>query len=572
MDEKKTQKQAVLGTLVNEDASGIIAYSDQIYDKKEEKSVENIGADHEKRVKQLETWDEQLQDTIENITKTGEASAASNVTYNHNDSQLNASNVQQAIDEVYSKGNSNVENTREELNQSLQDVYKKSNPNDEDGNIIDTNTIESVQDNPEFVEAKTDSDDKLLESTDVKGKKTFYSDAEVKGKFTHDGVLHYSEDNPEFLCVLTDSEDKLIVGIDKETGSPRYGVGVPTQIKEYIDEKVNSIFGSNDTTDAIDTLNEVKNFLTGFTNKDTLKALLNDIYKRSNPNDEEGNIIDTNSIVSVEDNPEYIKAITDSVGKLIEAIGLDGVRKFFAGIDIQGVKQCVIDNPEYIAAWLDYNDRIILAIENDGNLYFGYGIPNQIQSVLDAINTSLTSALEDIEKKINLGNDTYPSDVHEIAENPEYISVVLDAAQKILEAYGVDGIKRLFTALEVMGTRMSMEENPEYIKVDVDKDDKILGGFKTDGDYVFGAGVPTQIQEKTKEIADNLDTANAIELGSDSDGNVYATTGVDGNIEVTSDDTGTVYMTYDTDKVSIEDAYEDEEGNLIVEQNKVITL
>lgn len=40
---------------------------------------------------------------MENITKTGEASAASNVTYNHSDSKLDATNVQQAIDEVSSK-------------------------------------------------------------------------------------------------------------------------------------------------------------------------------------------------------------------------------------------------------------------------------------------------------------------------------------------------------------------------------------------------------------------------------------------------------------------------------------
>lgn len=125
-------------------------------------------------------------------------------------------------------------------------------------------------------------------------------------------------------------------------------------------------------------------------------------------------------------------------------------------------------------------------------------------------------------------------------------------------------------------TIVSVEDNSEFIKVDVDKGNKILGGFKVDGDYVFGAGVPTQIQVKAKEIAkeiaSNLDTANAIDLDSDIDGSIYASMGKDGNIDVTSDDEGAIYMIYDTDKLDIKDAYEDMNGNLIVEQNKVMIL
>lgn len=431
-------------------------------------------------------------------------------------------------------------------------------------------------------------------------KKSNYNDGDDIIDFN---TIHLVEDNPEYIAAWVDADERLLVGIKKDTGSPYYGVGVPEQVKDYIDAQINKILGTDDVTSTIDSLKELEAFLKDFSNSDTLKELLNlkadvtalntaqetlqtdidDKYKKSNPNDGEGNVVDTNTIVSVEDNPEYIKAITDSVGKLIEAIGLDGVRKFFAGIDVQGVRQNVVDNPEYIAVWTDSDDKLLLAIENDGNVHFGYGVPKQVEEFAESLNTAintkiddLAQALEDaktdIDKKINFGDSTYPADVHEISENPEYISVVLDAAQRILEAYGVDGVKRLFTAIELMGTRMSVEDNPEFIKVDVDKDDKILGGFKVDGDYVFGAGVPTQIQVKTKEIADNLDTANAIELDSDTDGNIYASTGQDGNITVSAADDGTVYMEYDTDNIDIVDAYEEEDGSLIVEQNKVMTL
>lgn len=487
-------------------------------------SLEEENIKQNERLDNAEAKDREFQTTLDNITKTGEASAASNVTYNHNDSNLDATNVQQAIDEV----------------------RKRSNYNDGE-NIIDFNTI------------------------------------------------HLITDNPEYICVAVDADEKILYGI-KTDGQPYFGVGCPQQVKDYIDEQINKILGTDDITTTIDSLNEIEDFLKDFTNSDTLKKLLDlkanvdevrgttdDIYKKSNPNDSEGNVVDTNTIISIEDNPEYIKALTDSVGKLIEAIGIDGIRKFFAGINIQGTLQCVTDNPEYIAVWLDNNGKIIFAIENDGNPYFGYGVPKQIKEFAEDLNIAISSKIDelmqalenaktDVDKKIHLGDNTYPVDVHKVSENPEYMSVILDAAQKILEAYGIDGIKRLFTAIELMGTKMSVEDNPEFIKVDVDKGNKILGGFKANGDYIFGAGVPTQIQVKAKEIADNLDTANAIDLDSDIDGNIYASTGKDGNIDITSDDEGIIYMAYDTDKLDIKDAYEDMNGNLIVEQNKVIIL
>ena len=398
MNKDKRNNIQLLGTLNNADESGIIANANQIYDANEDKSTQDVSKEHTERIKNLETKENSMQTTLENITKTGEASAASNVTYNHSDSKLDATNVQQAVDEV----------------------RKRSNYNDGD-NIIDFNTI------------------------------------------------HLITDNPEYICVAVDANNKILYGI-KTDGQPYFGVGCPKQVKDYIDEQINKILGTDDITTTIDSLKEIEAFLKDFTNSDTLKKILDlkanvdevrattdDIYKKSNPNDSEGNVVDTNTIFSIKDNPEYIKALTDSVGKLIEAIGLDGVRKFFAGINIQGTLQCITDNPEFIS-------------------------------------------------------------------------------------------------------------------VELDKLGHILGGWKTDGDYYFGAGIPTQIQLNTRDIYDELSTANAIEIDTDNEGNVYTTTGINGNISVEFNDNGNVFLIYDTDKVDIEDAYEEKNGTLIVEQNKVITL
>ena len=261
----------------------------------------------------------------------------------------------------------------------LQDVYKKSNYND-DNEVIDFNTI------------------------------------------------HLITDNPEFICVAIDTDDKILYGI-KADGQPYFGVGCPQQVKDYVNEQINKILGTDDITTNIDSLKEIEAFLKDFTNGDTLKKLLDlkanvdevrvttdDIYKKSNPNDEEGNVVDTNTIVSIENNPEYIKVITDNVGKLIEAIGLDGIRKFFAGIEVQGTLQCVTDNPEYIAVWLDNQERIVFGFKINGDPYFGYGIPGQINSVIESLKSNIKTRIDTLQQSIdnNILALDYNSDTGEL--------------------------------------------------------------------------------------------------------------------------------------------------------------
>ena len=103
MNKDKRNNIKILGTLSNADESAIIANANQIYDANEDKSTQDVSKEHTERIKNLETKEDAMQTTLENITKTGEASAASNVTYNHSDSKLDATNVQQAVDEVSTK-------------------------------------------------------------------------------------------------------------------------------------------------------------------------------------------------------------------------------------------------------------------------------------------------------------------------------------------------------------------------------------------------------------------------------------------------------------------------------------
>ena len=471
MNKDKRNNIQLLGTLNNADESGIIANANQIYDANEDKSTQDVSKEHTERIKDLEAKEDAMQTTLENISKTGEASAASNVTYNHSDSKLDATNVQQAIDEV----------------------RKRSNYNDGD-NIIDFNTI------------------------------------------------HIITDNPEFAIVAVDNNDRILYGIKKDC-QPYWGIGVPNVVRNYVDKQVNDILGTNNITETIDSLKEVEKFLSDFKNSDTLKALLDtksnktdvdnaiaavnadiaDKYKKSNPNDEEGNVIDTNSIKSVVNNPEYFKAFVDNTNKLIETIGLDGIRKFFAGINIQGISQCVIDNPDYLIAWADNTNKIIFAIQHDGNPYFGYGVPKQIKTVIDEINADvankyaevkqsisdtskhLSEASIDIDKKINFGNNVYPSNVHEVSEFEDNNSVLLDSLNHIIESVGSDGVRNFFAGINVKGNKFTTTDNPEYKAVLLDKDNKIIIGVKNDGDIYFAAGVPKQVTDAISKVVKDIE-------------------------------------------------------------------
>lgn len=102
----------------------------------------------------------------------------------------NLSNVNSSINTLRSTITSNKtlsDASYLELKQNIDDNYILSNPKDSSGNTIATNSLFRI------------------------------------------------DQNDEFIYALLDSSDRILVAFDTETGSPIYGVGVPTEIKEYID-------------------------------------------------------------------------------------------------------------------------------------------------------------------------------------------------------------------------------------------------------------------------------------------------------------------------------------------------
>lgn len=75
---------------------------------------------------------------------------------------------------------------------------------------------------------------KMQEEIDGVYKKSNYNDGDNVVDFN---TVHFILDNPEYLYAIVDADDKLLFGIDRETGTAVFGV-IPEQIAEYVDNKI----------------------------------------------------------------------------------------------------------------------------------------------------------------------------------------------------------------------------------------------------------------------------------------------------------------------------------------------
>ena len=111
---------------------------------------------------------------------------------------------------------------------------------------------------------------------------------------------YYSE-SPEWIKVITDSEDKVLAGI-KADGTVEWSVGVPTPVREYIDDKLKDIDFSQ------------------------IDSSLNELYSIKVDKEEGKGLIDSSiaeSFYSI-DCSEYLQVTTDEEDKIVMGIKENG--------------------------------------------------------------------------------------------------------------------------------------------------------------------------------------------------------------------------------------------------------
>ena len=349
-----------------------------------------------------------------------------------------------------------------------------------------------------------------------------------------DQVFGKYEENPEFVRLYKDVHNKILWGI-RTNGDIYYGAGVPSQIRDYIDSKIRELH--------LDKVDDILVFLDDLLDSDkTLKELLEELDIKKVDKEEGKSLIDADfaSGITYIESPEFKEVKLDAEDKILEAIYNDGTKLFPVGFSIGGVLCKTLHYPEFLAAWLDGSNHLIMAFKKDGDILFGIGVPSQIKQFV-------ISLIEDIEERIGHYTD-----------NLEFIDVLLDSVDKILEGHKKNGNKYFGTPVENDAAEIRSESNPEFLDVTTDNNGKIINSIDHELEDIHYGGI------NISEVKRDLDNETLL-TDCDEDGIIYTVENNDSTITLEVDDELNLYEVKDSHQTA-EIVMEEETGDIYLEQ------
>lgn len=401
----------------------------------------------------------QLEDAIKDITVSGGASTATAVSYNNETSGMTAITAQGAIDELAAKNKAQdtTIGTKAEKSDVATELDKKF-------------------DKENIAQEFGDSDDKVVSQSAL--------------------PFRYIQ-NEEFIFAKVDANDKLLFGILWD-GTPVFGKtsAVEDRLQAQVTllaEKVATILGDDDTTSAIDTLKELKNFFASIDNNQTLTSILANLNSVSTKLGEDiKNLQDTKvdkeegkSLIEDEvkecfkviENEEFIHAVVDSEGRLLFGIYRDSGKPYFPLNEMYHVEQ----NEEFFAVWLDAANHVFFGIRRDGQIIGEIHAVNALKQVISQLQSDLAS----LQEKVGTIDTNLKEllDIFSLQENPEYMAVEKDADGRVLSATYNDGSHYIHNAKsETIPEEFEHIEDPEgRTVITTDADGKILSYRDSNG-------------------------------------------------------------------------------------------
>lgn len=317
--------------------------------------------------------------------------------------------------------------------------------------------------------------------------------------------------NEEFIFAKVDAEDKLLFGIQWD-GTPKFGKtsAVEDRLQSQVNllaDKITTILGDDDTTNIIDTMNELKMFFADVENTQTLTSILANLdnvaknLDKTTIKDEEGNVQDTP--FKVIENDEFIHAVIDSEGRLLFGIYRDSGKPYFPQNDMYHISQ----SEEFLWVILDAANHPLLGIQQDGTCWAAKAQwLDDIKAIKEAL-SSIGEALKTFQPKED-GKGLINLDVADsffYISNDEYIIAVVDAENRILAGIKYDA-QPYFPNHEMY----SVITNEEWIYAIIDADNKVLCGFRADDGHmvVGGIDISTFITNAIIDIADIKERTN----------------------------------------------------------------
>lgn len=303
--------------------------------------------------------------------------------------------------------------------------------------------------------------------------------------------------NEEFIFAKVDAEDKLLFGIQWD-GTPKFGKtsAVEDRLQSQVTllaERVATIMGDEDTTNVIDTMNELKKFFAEIENTQTLTSVLANLnslntkfgediknLQDTKVDKEEGKSLiedEVKECFRVVENEEFIKAIVDAEDKILFGFYRATGKPYYPLNEMYHV----IQNKEYFAAWLDEADHVLLGIRRDGEIIGEIHAVNALKQVISQLQSDVAS----LQEKVGTIDTNLKEllDVFSLQENPEYLAVEKDEEGKILSSTNSDGSHYIHKVKsETIPTEFEHIEDPEgRTEITTDEEDKVMSYRDADG-------------------------------------------------------------------------------------------
>lgn len=383
----------------------------------------------------------QLEDAIKDITVSGGASTATAVSYDNETSGMTAVTAQGAIDELAAKN-------------KAQDAI--------------------IEGKAEKSEVATELDKKF----DKENISQEFGDSENKVVSQSALPFRYIQ-NEEFIFAKVDANDKFLYGIQWD-GTPVFGKtsAVEDRLQSQVNilaDKITAILGDDDTTSAIDTLKELKNFFASIDNTQTLTSILanlNTTIDKVAIKDEAGEIQDTP--FRVISNEEFLCAVVDSEDRVLYGIYRATGKPYYPMNEMYHV----IQNEEFFAAWVTTDDKVVLGLRRDGEIIGEIHAVNALKETIKKIQEELQKEISSLRDEVGAidANLKELIDIFSLQENPEHLAIETDADGKILSATNPDGshYSRNLKSETIPEELSHIEDVERRMEVVTDNDERIL--------------------------------------------------------------------------------------------------
>lgn len=335
--------------------------------------------------------------------------------------------------------------------------------------------------------------------------------------------------NEEFIFAKVDAEDKLLFGFQWD-GTPVFGKtsAVEDRLQSQVNllaDKITTILGDDDTTSAIDTLKELKNFFASIDNTQTLTSILANLnsistklgediknLKDTKVDKEEGKSLiedEVKECFRIIENEEFIKAIVDSDDKVLFGFYRATGKPYYPLNEMYHV----IQNEEYFAAWLDAANHVLFGIRRDGEIIGEIHAVNALKQVISQLQLDVAA----LQEKVGTIDTNLKEllDVFSLQENTEYLAVEQDAEGKVLSATNPDGSHYIHNAKsETIPEEFSHIEDLEgRTEITTDAEGKVLGYRDSEGTRHESSLDVDSLKVSNKDVENLIhDSINKIQL------------------------------------------------------------